>query len=580
MSPINRPAVLLFLWALVLSASEVWAQNEGQQDLDLATEKKLNATSHSELGEVIDLCESALKKGLDEGNTAFAQQLLSSTRLQRGMGAARRAVEAFARRDPDWSEFRKFALADLDRSVELEPNQPEALILIAQLNLLPGGETARARAVLDEAIAASSDDPAQKTKALMIRAGLADNVERRLADLNEAVRLSPDEITALRTRGLTLADMRKYDEALADFDKVLELDPGHLATLAAKIEVLTRQERYDDALALLEKLRGLMPQSVDPWVLQARVHGFQKDFEAAAEDLNSALKIDSDNLGVLLLRASVFQELKQTDKALADVEQVLKMAPDSTAAMRLRSAILAGAGKFEEAIKQFEELQKKAPEDLEVNLRLALIYSGEKKLEKAVELFSKVLASEPTNVIALRGRADTLLILGRHSEAIADFEKALKQEPNDDGLLNNLAWVLATSPDDALRNGKRAIELATKACELTEYKQAHILSTLGAAHAETGDFETAIKWSEKAVELGEGAQKEALMKELESYRAGKPWRELLTGEDPDTMPASPPPADQQESSPPAEDQKEDPKEPSPAAEDPKESSPPAAEPQP
>lgn len=580
MSPINRPAVLLFLWALVLSASEVWAQNEGQQDLDLATEKKLNATSHSELGEVIDLCESALKKGLDEGNTAFAQQLLSSTRLQRGMGAARRAVEAFARRDPDWSEFRKFALADLDRSVELEPNQPEALILIAQLNLLPGGETARARAVLDEAIAASSDDPAQKTKALMIRAGLADNVERRLADLNEAVRLSPDEITALRTRGLTLADMRKYDEALADFDKVLELDPGHLATLAAKIEVLTRQERYDDALALLEKLRGLMPQSVDPWVLQARVHGFQKDFEAAAEDLNSALKIDSDNLGVLLLRASVFQELKQTDKALADVEQVLKMAPDSTAAMRLRSAILAGAGKFEEAIKQFEELQKKAPEDLEVNLRLALIYSGEKKLEKAVELFSKVLASEPTNVIALRGRADTLLILGRHSEAIADFEKALKQAPNDDGLLNNLAWVLATSPDDALRNGKRAIELATKACELTEYKQAHILSTLGAAHAETGDFETAIKWSEKAVELGEGAQKEALMKELESYRAGKPWRELLTGEDPDTMPASPPPADQQESSPPAEDQKEDPKEPSPAAEDPKESSPPAAEPQP
>lgn len=576
MSPINRPAVLLFLWALVLSASEVWAQNEGQQDLDLATEKKLNATSHSELGEVIDLCESALKKGLDEGNKAFAQQLLSSTRLQRGMGAARRAVEAYARRDPDWSEFRKFALADLDRSVELEPNQPEALILIAQLNLLPGGETARARAVLDEAIAASSDNPAQKTKALMIRAGLADNVERRLADLNEAVRLSPDEITALRTRGLTLADMRKYDEALADFDKVLELDPDHLATLAAKIEVLTRQERYDDALTLLEKLRGLMPQSVDPWVLQARVHGFQKDFEAAAEDLNSALKIDSANLGVLLLRASVFQELKQTDKALADVEQVLKMAPDSTAAMRLRSAILAGAGKFEEAIKQFEELQKKAPEDLEVNLRLALIYSGEKKLEKAVELFSKVLASEPTNVIALRGRADTLLILGRHSEAIADFEKALKQEPNDDGLLNNLAWVLATSPDDALRNGKRAIELATKACELTEYKQAHILSTLGAAHAETGDFETAIKWSEKAVELGEGAQKEALMKELESYRAGKPWRELLAGEDPDTAPAPPPPADRQESSPPAED----PKVPSPAAEDPKESSPPATEPQP
>ncbi len=551
MSPIIRPAVLFLLCALMLSASEVWAQNEGQQDLDLATEKKLNATSHSELGEVIDLCESALKKGLDEGNTTFAHQLLSSTRLQRGVGAARRAVEAFAGRDQDWLQFRTFALADLDRSVELEPNQPEALILIAQLNLLPGGDDARARKALDEAIAASSDDPGQKAKALLIRAGLAENLERRLEDLNEAVRLSSNETTALRTRGLTLADMRKYDEALADFDKVLELEPDNLATLAAKIEVLTRQERYDDALVLLEKFRELMPQSVDPWVLQARVHGFQKNFEAAAEDLNAALKIDPDNLGVLLLRASVFQELKQTDKALADVDQVLKMAPESTAAMRLRSAILAGAGKFEEAVKQFEELQKKAPDDLEVNLRLALIYSGEKKLPQAVELFSKVLASEPANVIALRGRADTLLILGRHAEAVADFEKALKQDSNDSGLLNNLAWVLATSPDDTLRNGKRAIELATKACEVTEYKEAHILSTLAAAYAETGDFETAIKWSEKAVELGEGAQKEALTKELESYRAGKPWRELLTGEDPDAAPPSPPPADQKESAPPA-----------------------------
>ena len=63
--------------------------------------------------------------------------------------------------------------------------------------------------------------------------------------------------------------------------------------------------------------------------------------------------------------------------------------------------------------------------------------------------------------------------------------------------------MLATSPDDKLRNGSRAIELATKAAELTEYKAAYILSTLAAAYAETGDFQTAIKWSSKAVEIGD-----------------------------------------------------------------------------
>jgi len=49
------------------------------------------------------------------------------------------------------------------------------------------------------------------------------------------------------------------------------------------------------------------------------------------------------------------------------------------------------------------------------------------------------------------------------------------------GVLNNFAWVLATSPNDEVRSGKRSDELASKACEVTKYEQPHILSTLAAA---------------------------------------------------------------------------------------------------
>ena len=77
----------------------------------------------------------------------------------------------------------------------------------------------------------------------------------------------------------------------------------------------------------------------------------------------------------------------------------------------------------------------------------------------------------------------------------------------------------------------KAIALATKACELTKYKEAHIVSTLAAGYAEKGDFKTAIKWSLKAVDLGEGETKENLKKELKSYQAGKPWRERFTADE-------------------------------------------------
>jgi tetratricopeptide (TPR) repeat protein len=125
------------------------------------------------------------------------------------------------------------------------------------------------------------------------------------------------------------------------------------------------------------------------------------------------------------------------------------------------------------------------------------------------------------------------LAIGEHSKALADYEKALEVVPVEEkedrsGLLNNLAWVLATSPVDELRNGERSIKLGTEACELTEYKEAHILSTLAAGYAETGNFAEALKWAEKAVELGkeeESEQLEQLQKELDSYKENKPWRE-------------------------------------------------------
>jgi tetratricopeptide (TPR) repeat protein len=160
-------------------------------------------------------------------------------------------------------------------------------------------------------------------------------------------------------------------------------------------------------------------------------------------------------------------------------------------------------------------------------LQIAALYQASKQADKAIEAYGQVLKADPANVNAFRGRADAYLGQGKQAEAVADYDKALENDPKNSGVLNNLAWVLATSPDDKLRNGQRAVELATKACEETEYKQAHILSTLAASYAETGNFEKAIEWSQKAVDLGAEEMKGQLRKELESYEAKKPWREEM-----------------------------------------------------
>ncbi len=115
-----RRVLFALLCGAGLLGGQALAANDGQEDLDKATEAKLNVKSPSDLLEVIRLCESALSKGLDKDNTEFAKKLLALTLLQRGT-LITRSIEGTIREgasDPNLANQRNVALSDLDRAVK------------------------------------------------------------------------------------------------------------------------------------------------------------------------------------------------------------------------------------------------------------------------------------------------------------------------------------------------------------------------------------------------------------------------------------------------------------------------------
>jgi tetratricopeptide (TPR) repeat protein len=113
-----------------------------------------------------------------------------------------------------------------------------------------------------------------------------------------------------------------------------------------------------------------------------------------------------------------------------------------------------------------------------------------------------------------------------YDRAIADYDEAIRLDPKHAYAHNGRAWVWATCPDAKYRDGKRAVESATRACELWKWKEANFIGTLAAAYAEAGDFEAAVKWQTKANELYADPEDKAKGEErLKLYREKKPYRE-------------------------------------------------------
>jgi Flp pilus assembly protein TadD len=153
-------------------------------------------------------------------------------------------------------------------------------------------------------------------------------------------------------------------------------------------------------------------------------------------------------------------------------------------------------------------------------------------VDEAIAHFQRALSLQPNLAEAHNNLANALLQKGRAAEAVTHYQAAADALPGNPYLLNNLAWVLATSPQASVRNGVRAMELAQQAERLSGGKDPSVLGTLAAAYAETGRFPDAVAAAQRALELATSqtnlARVGTLRTQLGLYQAGSPFRDVVS----------------------------------------------------
>jgi tetratricopeptide (TPR) repeat protein len=503
----------------------------GQADLDEAMVRRIEADTPKQLEAVVALLESALAKGLGEESRSFANKMIGSIQLERAQALAAQLIQGGGLRA---RTLRAEALEMLNSALKSDPELVEAHLLIARLHLLPEGDAEEVRKATTKAIELLADNPKAQSNAYLLRALRQVDDESRIADLDHAVKADPANAEARQARALLRLQNEDVTGAVDDLKALLKQDPTNQAVAQVAVEQLVNMDRTEDALALLNEALQASP-SEGLYRLRGIIHRAEGKEDEALADFGKALAMQPKDPVSLLQRAEISLGRGDVKSAKRDLNEAIRVEPrvaDSVAAVRVRCYIAVEEGRLADAINDMKLIVQASPEDTFWTLQLANLYVQDKRPRKAIELVNEILERDPKNVSALRTRADTLLGLGDHATAIKDYQRAIEigiDSPiQRSGVLNNLAWVLATSPKDALRDADRSIKYGTEAAELTDFKEPHILSTLAAGYAEKGNFEEAIKWSTKAVELGREAehdQIEQLEEELKSYQENKPWRE-------------------------------------------------------
>ena len=330
-------------------------------------------------------------------------------------------------------------------------------------------------------------------------------IDEAIARYREFVKTDPADAEGHDKLGVALMQSGQFSEAVQSLERATELEPDNPKAADNLGVALMRSGRLDAAVIAFKRAAVLQPESAKTQNNLGVALMRTGQFDAAVAALQRAVDIQPtnpeahDNLGQALLRAG------KVDEGVRSLERAVDLQPDSLQARDNLGVALMGLGKFPDAVATLQravELQPKSAEARD-HLGQALLQSG--KVKEAIASLEHAVELKPDYADAHFNLSQAFTMSGDPKTAAVHLRRALQAQPDWPLALTSLAWLEATERD-APRNPENAIRLASRAAELTQQKDAHVLDILAVAYASAGRFDDAERASAASAALAPGAR--------------------------------------------------------------------------
>jgi tetratricopeptide (TPR) repeat protein len=244
-------------------------------------------------------------------------------------------------------------------------------------------------------------------------------------DFKKSLHYKPENLDAQRQLGLTMVELRKYEEAVPVFLKVLQIQKDDTTAVVNLGNLYFWTRNWPQASDFAQRAQKLHAGRGWDYVIGRSLYE-QEDYGQAFKFLQAASREDSTNAEIPYLVARGFIEMNNYKPAIAFLQKAISL--DSTKVLWIYQCALTLATIYDDktAIKYYELAAAKGynrDNDYYENLSDSYLSSGQS--EKGLELMLQVLAKKPADLELIYSVANTYYKLGKYEQAIDYWDKIL-----------------------------------------------------------------------------------------------------------------------------------------------------------
>lgn len=350
------------------------------------------------------------------------------------------------------------ALADLDEALGYSPGNPRIIALRGDVLAALG--IAETIDVEHEAAAIEAQTAGMHYFTLLSRGQgfiYLKQFDKALETLDEALKLSPNEPSALAIRAAAYLALSDRAKAYADLRAAWRQDAGcQRIPINRAVRLIDRQEA-DEAIAELNDAIRVGLQLSEVYRLRGDAWNLKKEFDKALADFDTALDIDSHNANAYVGRCITRFLQDDIEGMLPELDQVLRIDPDHFWARTNRGTARSQRGDLAGALVDLDEAVRLAPTDPFVRAERGKLRSAAGRFDDALADLDEAIRMDPRLAGIHNNRGGILMNLGHFEQAIADYNEELRHGPDDSSLFNRSICQLILERPDAVEGFRETL---------------------------------------------------------------------------------------------------------------------------